>query len=88
MKVTKLMLASLPEPKYKYTKEQVDDYNSNKTELYHLLEKDKTRQSWALLLNKGTKISNVTKPSKQVIHAHPSQGGFKISVHGVLKRRT
>ena len=82
------MLALLPEPKYKYTEEQVDDYDSDKTELYYPLEKDKTRQSWALLLNKGTKISNVTKPRKQVIRAHPSWGCFKISVHGVLKRRT
>ena len=92
-KVTKLMLASLPESKYKSSEVGTDYdsdktevyYDSDKTEIYYPIEADKLKPKHVLLLNKGIKVNHLNNPKKCLIHAHPSRGGFQISVHGLLK---
>ena len=88
-KVTKLMLASLPESKYKSSEVGTDYdsdktevyYDSDKTEIYYPIEEDKLKPKCVLLLNKVIKVNHLNKPKKCLIPAHPSRGGFQIFVH-------
>ena len=96
IKVTKLMLAFLPESKYKSSEatsgndsEKIDDnYDNDKTEIYYPTKEDKPTPKHALVPNKGIKVTHFNKTKKCLIHAHPSWGSFKISVHGLVKCRT
>ena len=87
------MLASLPKSKYKSSEVGTDYdsdktevyYDSDKTEIYYPIEEDKLKPKCVLLLNKGIKVNHFNKPKKHLICAHPSRGGFQISVHELLK---
>ena len=57
-------------------------YDSDETVVYHPLNSDLPKIHKEVLLKEGSKI---IKPTKQVIKAHPSRGGFNISVHGVRR---
>ena len=63
VKVTKLMLATLPESKYG-PKEEGSNYDSDKTEIYYPMEEDKPKPKHVLLLNKGEKKVITNKPKK------------------------
>ena len=94
--VMKLTMASLPNSKYKLSRtsphhdsrKDVDDYDSDKTEIYYPTEEDTLASKHAVLLNRGIGVTHLGKPKKHLICADPSRGGFKISVHGLVKRRT
>ena len=76
MIVTKEMLEKLSKP-------CVSGYDSDETVLYFPIKEELPIKPKVVLINKGTKL---IKPAKHLIRAHPSKGGFKISVHGVKQR--
>ena len=83
VKVTSEMLSKLPKSKYR---SRGTVYDSDETVLYYPVDDDKPYKAQEVLLDEGINMS--VKPKRWVIKAHPSCGGFSISVHGVRKRKS
>ena len=80
VKVMEEMLIKLPKSKYKQHK---DNYDSDETNAYYPVSKYMPKKAHEILLEQGLKAP--IKPKRRLIKAHPSWGGFSISVHGVRK---
>ena len=70
------MLDNLPTP-------GASGYDSDETVLYFPMKEDLPKKPKEVLINKGTEL---TRPAKCLIRAHPSRCGFKILVHGIKWR--
>ena len=63
-----------------------ENYDSDATVVYWPLESDNyTKQDKFVITDKNKELD--MKPKRRIIRAHPSRGGFVVSIHGVCKRR-
>ena len=80
IKVTQAFLDGLQTSKYRNVEPNYDIV------LYWPLESDKyTKQEKLVITDKNKELD--MKPKRRIIRAHPSRGGFVVSIHGVCKRR-
>ena len=83
LKVTQAFLDGLRTSKYRNVEL---NYDSDATVVYWPLESDNyTKQDKFVITDKNKELN--MKPKRRIIRAHPSRGGFVVSIHSVCKRR-